>query len=301
MNGIAIITVIATLLLCAPALQAQQDEPFKASVAPQAQEVAHTYLTLASPPAISGDPLATAPDGPIPAQTQAESSQPATANDRWHVSVTPYIWFPGVHGTVGALGRDISYSASPGDLLSHFRFGLMGTVEARHKRLLLPIDLMWVRLEDDKAIPFPPALSATSATFKADEFILTPKVGVRVIDTNMFKIDALAGIRYWHFSENLQFNPSLLGLNFSRSQNWVDPVVGGRIEAALAPKVVATVGGDVGGWGVGSQLDYQVSAALGYKVKPHTILQGGMALFVRGLHKRGSGRSYCKGRRHPEW
>jgi hypothetical protein len=176
---------------------------------------------------------------------------------------------------VGARGRDASFSASPGDLLSHFRFGLMGAVEARHKRLLVPIDVMWVRLEDEKAIPFPPALSAISAQLKGDEFIFTPKVGVRVIDTKMFTIDALAGIRYWHYSTNLQFNPSLLGLNLSLSQNWVDPIVGGRIEAVLAPKIVATVAGDVGGWGVGSQLDYQVFGTLGYKVKPHVIVQGG--------------------------
>jgi hypothetical protein len=151
----------------------------------------------------------------------------------------------------------------------------MGTVEARRNRLLVPIDLMWIRLEDTKASPFPPGLLATSAIIKATEFILTPKVGVRLINGKKLTADVLAGIRYWHFGENLQFSPSILGLNFSKSQDWVDPVVGGRISAALSQKTAFTVAGDVGGWGTGSQLEYQVVGLLGYKLKPTMTLEGG--------------------------
>ena len=80
-------------------------------------------------------------------------AQSGTGGD-WQVSMSPYLWLPGVHGTVGAFDRDASVSASPIDLLSHFRFGLMGTVDARWKRLVLPLDMFWVRLGDDKALPF---------------------------------------------------------------------------------------------------------------------------------------------------
>ena len=57
------------------------------------------------------------------------SAQSGTGGD-WQVSVSPYLWFPGVHGTVGAFDRDARVSASPIDLLSHFRFGLMGAADA---------------------------------------------------------------------------------------------------------------------------------------------------------------------------
>jgi hypothetical protein len=204
----------------------------------------------------------------------------AAPDEAWHFSFTPYLWFPGVHGTVGALGRDISVHASPGDLLSHFRFGLMGTVEARYKRLLLPLDVIWVRLGDDKALPFP-NLMAITANMKGSEFILTPAVGFRLLDQEKIKVSALAGLRYWHFGQNLQFTPSLLNLNFSSSQNWVDPVVGGRIELAPSPKLVVTILGDVGGWGTGSQLEYEVAGLLGYRFKPKWTLQAGYRyLFV---------------------
>jgi hypothetical protein len=188
--------------------------------------------------------------------------------------VAPYLWLTGVRGTVGAFGHDVGVHASAGDLLSHFRFGLMGLVEADQKRLVLPLDIIWARLGDDKALPFP-NLQETSADFKASEFILTPKIGYRVINQERLKVDALTGFRYWHLGQNLKFSPSRLGLDFSGSQNWVDPLVGGRILAALTPKVEATIAGDVGGWGVGSQLDYQVVGLLGYKLKPNLTLQTG--------------------------
>ncbi len=260
------------VVLCAALSQAQQKEQLSDSTIP---DVGLNYVSSTAapdPPAGGGSPPA---DPAEPGPPQGGTAQGATASDdQWHLSVSPYLWFPGVHGTVGALGRRASFSASPSDLLSKFRFGLMGVVEARRHRVLVPIDLMWIRLKDDKALPFP-GLGATSADLKATEFILTPKIGLRLIDEKALKVDALAGIRYWYFGENLQFSPSALGLNFSKSQNWVDPVVGGRIEAGFSPKTVLTVAGDVGGWGTGSQLEYQVVGLLGYKLKPNMTLQAG--------------------------
>jgi opacity protein-like surface antigen len=82
-------------------------------------------------------------------------------------------------------------------------------------------------------------------------------------------------LRYWHLGESLNFNPSLLGINFSGSQNFVDPLVGGRVEAFLSPRITVNILGDVGGWGTGSQLEYQWAGMLGYKVKPKWTLEAG--------------------------
>ena len=214
-------------------------------------------------------------------QTTVKTSPPtttttvtATSNGNWHLVVAPYLWLPGVHGTVGALGRDVSIHASPAELLSHFRFGLMGLIDPSYKRLVLPLDLFWVRLGDDKALPFP-NLEATTANIKATELIVTPKIGLRIVNQEKLKIDALTGVRYWHFVDTLSFTPSTLGLNFSASLNWVDPLVGGRIVMSLSPKAEVTIAGDVGGWGMEAQLDYQVVGMLGYRIKPHLALQVG--------------------------
>ena len=217
--------------------------------------------------------LPPAPDTQTQSTDKTTSQKTAAVTDgNWHLIVSPYLWFPGVHGTLGLRERTVSIHASPGDLLSNFRIGLMGTADLRHKRLLLTVDVIWIRLGDDKALPFP-GLGESSVDVRASQFVLTPKIGYRVVDRDALKVDALTGFRYWHVGQNLQFNPS--GTEFSGSLNWVDPLIGGRIRAALSPKVSVTIAGDVGGWGAGSEMDYQVAGLLGYRIKPSWTLQAG--------------------------
>jgi hypothetical protein len=291
----SVLAFASTILCCGSVLQAQQNESLYARMIPDA-EASYANATAGSTPAI-GNETSTDPGGALSPQggTTIGGTAPvaSVSDNQWHIAVSPYLWFPGVHGTIGAQGHDIGYSASPGDLLSNFRFGLMGVVEARRNRLLTTIDMMWIRLKDDKALPFP-NVGADSATLKMTEFLLTPNVGFRLIDGKMIKADALAGIRFWHFGENVTFSPGTLGFDFSKSQNWVDPVVGGRIETALSPKVAITVAGDVGGWGTGSQLEYQVVGLLGYKVKPNMTLQAGYRYLYVDYEKNGGTDAFVK-------
>jgi hypothetical protein len=254
------VIVLGVLMLSAGSLSAQE------TVARNIADLTFPQPSLAQPSSDDGQTQSTG--------TTASSNSAAAPDDGWHFVVAPYLWLTGMHGTVGTQAHEVGVHASAADLLSHFRFGLMGLVEADHKRLVLPLDIVWARLGDNQALPFPNIL-ATSAEVKVDEFILTPKIGYRLLDQQKLKIDALTGFRYWHLGQNLQFSPSRLGLNFSGSQNWVDPLVGGRILGALTPKVSVSIGGDVGGWGTGSQLDYQLFGILGYKINQKWALEAG--------------------------
>jgi len=199
--------------------------------------------------------------------------QATTADDNWHLEITPYLWFASVHGTVGALGRTVGFHASAGDVLSKLNIGLMAAVEVRRKRFLLPVDFMWIKLSDDRGIPLSPFPGITSIKVKVTQTVLTPKAGYRVVDHEKLKADAVVGIRYWHLGQNLSLQPSGLLSNSSQSANWVDVVAGARFTVPLSPKTVITVLGDAGGGG--ANLDYQVAGLLGYKVKPTIILQVG--------------------------
>ena len=226
-------------------------------------------VAAATGPATASDaaPAAAAPSG----GALAADTSTAPESD-WHFAVSPYLWLPGVHGSIGdPNGGQIPFSASAGDLLSHFRIGLMGVIEPRYKRIVMPLDIFWIRLGDDRALPNSPNQGV--ANLHMTEFFLTQKLGYRVIDTDRLKIDALAGFRYWHFGERASFTTNTL--NFTGSQNWVDPLVGGRITGILTPKIELTIGGDVGGWGAASQIDYQIFGALGYRIKPALALQAG--------------------------
>lgn len=215
------------------------------------------------------------------AASQSSSATGSTMNDGgWHFGLSPYLWFAGTHGTTGAFGRDASVHASPGDLLSHFNFGLMGSAEASYKRFLLDGDLLWIRLSDSSALPFP-GLAATSVDVRVGQLVWTSKVGYRIIDNKRLKADANVGARYWHLGEKLNFYPSILGLNFTPSQAWADIVIGGRIEVPLGPKLSITALGDVGGWNATAKLDYQFAGLLAYKLRSKlTLLAGYRYLYV---------------------
>ena len=237
--------------------------------------------------AMIGEPTTADPPPSDSPQTGGHPQAATPKHDEWRFSVTPYLWLPGVHGNIGALNRDVSVHASAIDLLSHFRFGLMATADARWKRLVLPLDVFWVRLRDDEALPFP-NLAATTADAKAGVFILTPKLGYRLADQEKIKFDVVTGFRYWHLSQNLKFSPSILNLDISPSENWVDPLVGVRIQTPLSRKFEVNLAGDVGGWGVGAELDYQVAGFLGYKVKENVTLQAGYRYLDVSYHNGGA-------------
>jgi hypothetical protein len=141
---------------------------------------------------------------------------------------------------------------------------------------------MWVRLRANKqaALPFP-GLPQLTALVKANEFLVNPEFGYRAVDGRKVKLDALLGFRFWHLGSSLQFTPSRLGLNFSGSQNWIDPLMGARIQVPFSTKVLVTIWGDAGGWGAGSELDYQIVGAIGFKIKRKVSLDAGYRyLFV---------------------
>ena len=270
--GIVVIFSIAILLFGVASPCLAQSAPSSSSVIDE-----HLVSSSAPSPGTTPDPLT----ADLPAAFDAETATPATPappvgepTSDWHFAVSPYLWFPGVHGTIGARGHDASIHESPGDLLSHFRFGLMGLVDTRYKRIVIPVDMMWIRLGANNALPLTD--EAVTAHVKGQEFILTPKIGYRLVDSEIIKIDALTGFRYWHFGANLRLSTSETSTQtFSGSENWVDPLVGGRILANLSPKISVSMGGDVGGWNTGSLIDYQIGGVLGYRIKPAVVLQVG--------------------------
>ncbi|MBV8572511.1 MAG: hypothetical protein JO319_17975 [Acidobacteriaceae bacterium] len=215
---------------------------------------------------------ASQPQSTVPTAT---STAPDPDPD-WHVNLTGYLWFPGTHGLIGQNGHDVYYRASAGDLLSNFRFGLMGFVAAERGRFVILTDLMWVRLAANKQLVTPiPGVPQLTAQPKAWMFILTPEFGYQLFSGEKIKIDAIGGLRYWHVGSSVQFSPSYFGFNFSRSDNWADPVMGARIQVPLSPKIVVTIMGDAGGYGAGSQLDYQIAGAVGLKLSEKWALDAG--------------------------
>jgi hypothetical protein len=168
--------------------------------------------------------------------TASSQKAPASADDNWHFAISPYLWFAGVHGNVGARGYTASVHANAADVLSKFNIGLMGAVEARKKRFLLPVDFMWIKMSDDKALPALGDPNANSIKAKMTSTILSPKAGYRLVDHEKLQADALIGIRYWHTVTNFTLEPKGLG-TATQSANWVDVVAAAKFIMPLSPEL----------------------------------------------------------------
>ncbi len=223
-------------------------------------------LAAATPATTATDPTASpdAASGGLPPAPQPQQSAAADPGDGWRGTIAVYGWFAGVHGTVGALGHEAGIHVPFSDLFHYLKGIIPVAVEADKGRFVMPVDFLWMKLGDDKGIPFN-ELNQTSVNIHLTQSILTPKVGYRLVNAEHFKIDALAGIRYWYVGENLTVEPS--GIGRSRSANWVDGLGGARFTVPLSEKAAIIISGDAGAGG--ANLDYQILGLLNLKLTQH--------------------------------
>ena len=236
-----------------------------------AELTAATPATTADAPA-SPDASAV-PDAPAPAPQQ----YPTGSNDGsdWRVGISIYGWFPGIHGTVGVLGHNAGIHVPFSDVWHTLKGLIPIAVEADKGRFVMPVDFFWVKLGDDKGLPFND-VGQTSVNIHLTESIFTPKIGYRLYNGEHLKVDALGGIRYWYVGQNLALEPS--GIGISRSANWVDGVGGARFILPMGEKAAITVAGDAGAGG--ANLDYQAVGLLNYNFTPKVGCGGGLALLI---------------------
>ena len=201
----------------------------------------------------------------------------AQSEGNWEVDATSYFWLQGIHGDISALGQNVGFKATPGDLVGYANFGLSGAVFTRYKRLVVSNDIQWTPLTIDKsggtAIPLPPGWSVQVGYTPVVD---THEAGYRLIDRHGITIAGLAGVRHWHLGTELTITPPAGGnVTKTGSSNWTDPLVGARIQVPLTSRLSATIIGDAGGWGAGSELDYQMVGALSYRIKPRWSVDAG--------------------------
>jgi hypothetical protein len=93
----------------------------------------------------------------------------------------------------------------------------------------------------------------------------TALVLYRALDDPSQAADAGIGFRPWGFSMNLKLNAGALpATSVSRSAGWGDPLLAGRYHRDLGNGFGLTAYGDVGGFGVGAHVDWQVMGTIEY-------------------------------------
>jgi len=216
-----------------------------------------------------GTTLVLAVHAPAIAQT-APHSEP----DAWQFEITPYVLGAGLNGTVGigSVTADVKLSFS--DLLENLDSGFMALFEARKGRWTFGVEGIYFKLKGEGADSWQGPLGNTGtasleATVTEQLYQLT--AGYRILDERT-KVDVLGAARYTQLDTELNLavttgSPLLPdgSRSISGTESWWDPVIGVRVRVPLAEAWTLVGYADIGGFGVGSDLTYQLLAGVNWQ------------------------------------
>jgi hypothetical protein len=200
----------------------------------------------------------------------------------WHVDWVPiYLWFSGLEGNVGALGYVAPVNVSFSQVFSQLNIGYMSILDVRRKRIGLLTDLVFISVSSDqKTTPVGNLYSGFTANAKT--FFVDPEAYYRLIEKDRGSVDVVAGARFWRLDNSLDFlQGTASAASVGQTQSWADPVLGARFRLNLKKNWFADLKGDAGGFGVGSQLTYQIYSGIGKELKQkYSLLLGYRYLYV---------------------
>ena len=190
----------------------------------------------------------------------------ASGSDGYQFFVTPYLWLASVHATtLTPLERvpEVNSNVSTIDLLSHLDGApFMGSFEARYGALGF--------LTDAIHLPVSTKITTHDIFFNGGNAELKADTGTGIALYRFFQdpvqfADGGLGFRAWGFSSDLSLNPGQLqGQALNRTGSWTDPLIGARYYRDLGNGWGLTGYGDVGGFGVGAHIDWQVLGTIDY-------------------------------------
>jgi hypothetical protein len=199
---------------------------------------------------------ANAQDSVPPAQTYVPDAHPPEER-AWGFSITPYGWLNAVQGRVGSGGTTTDVDVSFGDVLDRVDLGLAGVFEARHRRWVGLLDVVYSSLTSDQQ-------NATE-TIRAllDQVTLQPELGYTLVERPWGGIDGLVGARFWNFNLDIKvIEGSIENDVASGDQNWLDGTLGARVRYSAPRHWHLFFRGDAGAGG--SDFTWQVQGGAGY-------------------------------------
>ncbi len=225
-------------------------------------------LAALSSPALANDvvePSATAAEAAreadetvrIPSPIAGDAEQQAGTG--WRVTVTPYLWASGLEGQVGVFPAvvPVDVDISFGDVLENLSFAGMLAVDVSKDRFVMLADLQYIDLgtSTDVGIRDP---SFAEIDLDVQTFTATAAAGYRAVDQGGTTFDILAGARISSVDTELELIGPARTLIGESNESWIDPIIASRLKVPLGGNWSMGIYGDVGGFGVGSDMTWQL-------------------------------------------
>jgi hypothetical protein len=173
----------------------------------------------------------------------------------WDFTIAPYLVAAGMDGTMTVKGFETDVDVPFSTILENLDMAAMVHFDMKNERWLLSSDLVYMNLEASQD-----AAGGTS-TISVTETLFEVAGGYRVSPA----VALLAGARLVDLGAGVGYDGPDLQRQSDASKTWVDPLVGVQVTAPLAQRWWLGLHGDVGGFGVGSDLAWQAWANVGFR------------------------------------
>lgn len=218
-----------------------------------------------------------------------EPVAPPISASSWQFQATLYGWATAVEGEAG-IGRlpNAEIDASFSDILDKLDGAFMGAFIARNGTLIFGADVIWSKLSEDVNLeggtgPLAPLRQGAFVDFEQTLTVVTGFGGLRLpFGPPELEVYATAGARYQRLETSLHLEIPVVGFARDRKaeEEWIDPIVGLAVHYSINDKWFVNALADVGGFGVGADLDTQALVSVGYRWTPNVAT----SLGFRVLH-----------------
>lgn len=193
---------------------------------------------------------------------------------KFSFSLMPYAWFASIGGTVGEFDGE-KYGFNKGFTFKNLHMYAAAIGKIKYERVSFVFDITYVNYKSfgtttqNPNLPQELSANTTAKQWVSDLFIayLFPST------SRTTRVDIYGGGRLW----NLDLEATVLEANGNTkkqpgySNSWLDPVIGVNAEYVLSKdmKWGAWTKGDIGGFGVNSQMTWQMNVGLAYMISPN--------------------------------
>lgn len=186
-------------------------------------------------------------------------------SSRWSFTVTPYLWAAGLDGDTTASGVGSEIDTGYRFLsLDNLDLTLAANLEARKGRWTVLLDGLYVEFSDAFDRPTVDADAEVSGTiFESSAAYPAARIA---------GLELVFGMRYVALDSMVQLTPGPAG---NAGESWLDPLVGARFKHDFNDRWSVSLRGDVGGFGVASELTTNLSATFGYRITDAMTLRFG--------------------------
>ncbi|HET9475460.1 MAG TPA: hypothetical protein VFO82_16280 [Steroidobacteraceae bacterium] len=212
------------------------------------------------------------------------------AETDWSFEVAPFLLAAGMDGTAGVRGVEAEIDMDFDTILDNLDSAFMARFEARRGPWGVGLEGIYFRLKGEEVRSWSGPLGNTNTA--ALNWSTTEKVFQTTLYYELLrgetKLDALVGARYTELDSRLALTvdtgaPLLPdgARDVGRNEDWIDPVIGARVRAPISDNWYVLGYADIGGFGAGADLTYQLFASFGWQYARQWSLEMGYRYFYQ--------------------